>query len=68
MTPTAVFRDQAWGGPTIPLRSQRFQRVATPTSQEDGIVDKCTLGLSTGVVTENVGLAGTSVAHKTCCF
>lgn len=62
MTPTAVVRDQPWGGPTIPLRSQRLQRAATPTGQEDRAVDNNTSGLSTGVVTENM----TSVARETC--
>lgn len=64
MTPTAVVRDHPWGGPTIPLRSQRLQRAATPKGQEDRAVDNNTSGLSTGVVTENM----TSVARDLCCF
>lgn len=35
VTSTAVVRDQTWVGPTIPLGSQRLQRAATPTGQED---------------------------------
>jgi len=34
-------------------------------SNRSGAVDNYSPGLSTGVVTENMGFAGTSVAHKT---
>lgn len=65
VTPTAVGSDQTWGGPTIPLGSQRLQRAATPTGQEGRAVDNCTSGLSTGVVTENRGFVGSSAARET---
>lgn len=63
--PTAVFRDQTWGKPIILLGSQRLQRAATPTGQEDRAVDNYTSSLSAGVVTENIGFVGASVARET---
>lgn len=66
LAPTAVFRDQTWGKPTIPLGSQRLQRAATPTGQEDRAVGNYTSSLSAGVVTENMGFVGASVARETC--
>lgn len=56
------------GWSTISLGSPRLQRAAAATGQEDRAVDNYASGLSTGVVTENMGLAGTSVAHETCYF
>lgn len=71
VTPTTVVTDRTWVGPTIPLGSQRLQRLIIPTGHEDRAVNNYTLCLSADVVIENTGLEETSVAcaissKKTC--
>lgn len=63
VTPTTVVTDQTWVGPTIPLGSQRLQRLIIPTGHEDRAVNNYTLCLSADVVIENTGLEEISVAR-----